>query len=676
MQRYYDTVTDQRGNALAGASVAVQSGGTNVAIYSDDGVTRKSNPMTTDASGGFSFYAANGTYDLVVTSASGVVSSLPSRVRLFDVADAGLATSAALAASSGAALVGHTYTEAPAYLKTVSDIMNGDAVSLDRFLSKPQIAEVQSGSAASDLATVINSAIAAFPLHTTDPTALSPLGFANGGGLHFRRGRYRLESTLLMQRGMNLVGNGSEATQFISFHDGDVIQYLDAGGGFPDKIGIKGLSVYQDASVVATSGAAFHVADGTYINPAVALMVDDFLAYKTWNGILVRNGIGCAVSNSNIINSVSHSVVMDSPLTGGLALNATTSTTFYNVYSQQSGGSGFYLQYAAYCSFVGCAADSNTRYGYELDNCSAVTISGGAEQNVLGGVYLSACRGTNVYASIVDRPAPNNNTNAVTLNACTATVIGGRHLGTNTSTGYSIKEETPGNYGLSGVTLVGLERTGTWNTTNAVSNAKHITELGTLFGFTGGRTRNWAFGLDDSDSTAQLSVSSNASRPSESTVTNGLVASPCFDPASGAANFNGLYAFPQTAPTAVTYATVNGAYIQAVGKGAGSTITRATGIVVRDQTAGSTANTNVALGTDAPAAGTWNIYSASTRDNVWLGKHRYVSSTGPFEAWGTGDPEGVLAAPVGSRWGRTDGGAGTCLYVKESGTGNTGWVAK
>jgi hypothetical protein len=106
MQRYYDTVTDQRGNALAGARVAVQSGGTNVAIYSDDGVTLKTNPMTTDASGGFSFYAANGTYDLVVTSASGVVSSLPSRVRLFDVADSGLATSAALAASSGAALVG------------------------------------------------------------------------------------------------------------------------------------------------------------------------------------------------------------------------------------------------------------------------------------------------------------------------------------------------------------------------------------------------------------------------------------------------------------------------------------------------------------------------------------------------------------------------------------------
>lgn len=47
-------------------------------------------------------------------------------------------------------------------------------------------------------------------------------------------------------------------------------------------------------------------------------------------------------------------------------------------------------------------------------------------------------------------------------------------------------------------------------------------------------------------------------------------------------------------------------------------------------------------------------------------------------AWrrGEGTPEGVVVAPVGTAYLRTDGGAGTTLYVKESGTGNTGWVAK
>lgn len=44
--------------------------------------------------------------------------------------------------------------------------------------------------------------------------------------------------------------------------------------------------------------------------------------------------------------------------------------------------------------------------------------------------------------------------------------------------------------------------------------------------------------------------------------------------------------------------------------------------------------------------------------------------------WGTGSPEGVVTAPVGTAYLREDGGAATTLYVKETGTGNTGWVAK
>ena len=43
---------------------------------------------------------------------------------------------------------------------------------------------------------------------------------------------------------------------------------------------------------------------------------------------------------------------------------------------------------------------------------------------------------------------------------------------------------------------------------------------------------------------------------------------------------------------------------------------------------------------------------------------------------GSGSPETVVTAPVGSLYSRTDGGANTTLYVKESGTGNTGWIAK
>jgi len=45
---------------------------------------------------------------------------------------------------------------------------------------------------------------------------------------------------------------------------------------------------------------------------------------------------------------------------------------------------------------------------------------------------------------------------------------------------------------------------------------------------------------------------------------------------------------------------------------------------------------------------------------------------------GKGSPEGVVAGNVGDLYTRTDGGAGTTLYVKESVTGGItkGWVAK
>lgn len=43
---------------------------------------------------------------------------------------------------------------------------------------------------------------------------------------------------------------------------------------------------------------------------------------------------------------------------------------------------------------------------------------------------------------------------------------------------------------------------------------------------------------------------------------------------------------------------------------------------------------------------------------------------------GSGSPEGVVTAEPGSLYCNNSGGAGTTLYVKQSGSGNTGWVGK
>jgi hypothetical protein len=53
-----------------------------------------------------------------------------------------------------------------------------------------------------------------------------------------------------------------------------------------------------------------------------------------------------------------------------------------------------------------------------------------------------------------------------------------------------------------------------------------------------------------------------------------------------------------------------------------------------------------------------------------------LPSTGVKILTGTGTPESAVTAGIGSIYLRSDGGAGTSFYVKESGAGNTGWVGK
>ena len=64
-------------------------------------------------------------------------------------------------------------------------------------------------------------------------------------------------------------------------------------------------------------------------------------------------------------------------------------------------------------------------------------------------------------------------------------------------------------------------------------------------------------------------------------------------------------------------------------------------------------------------------------DNVGIvqsPEYKWKTSNGMFS--GTGSPEGALVAPIGSLYVDTAGSTGTTLYIKEAGTGNTGWVAK
>lgn len=106
MQKYVNAVANTNGGLgiagapVAGASVQVNVHGTQTpaTIYSDNGVTVASNPLTTDNNGSFYFYAADGRYDLVI-SGPNITSISVNDILLVDVLPADLTTS--LPSSSG-----------------------------------------------------------------------------------------------------------------------------------------------------------------------------------------------------------------------------------------------------------------------------------------------------------------------------------------------------------------------------------------------------------------------------------------------------------------------------------------------------------------------------------------------------------------------------------------------
>lgn len=92
MQKYQNAIQDVKGNAVAGASVAVYQYGTTTlaTIYSDNGTTVIPGGIaTTDSTGEFSFYARNGRYTLSVTATNFSAESFAD-VILFDPTDAAI----------------------------------------------------------------------------------------------------------------------------------------------------------------------------------------------------------------------------------------------------------------------------------------------------------------------------------------------------------------------------------------------------------------------------------------------------------------------------------------------------------------------------------------------------------------------------------------------------------
>lgn len=88
MQKYTDVVLDRKGNVVPGATVLIKTlAGALAVIYAENGSSPIFNPISTDSSGRFSFYAVDGRYSLTV-SINGVVFATQNDLLIEDPADA------------------------------------------------------------------------------------------------------------------------------------------------------------------------------------------------------------------------------------------------------------------------------------------------------------------------------------------------------------------------------------------------------------------------------------------------------------------------------------------------------------------------------------------------------------------------------------------------------------
>lgn len=104
MQKYQNYILNNAGQPLIGGSVTVYVQNSAAAtIYRDNGVNMVANPLITDESGYFEFYAENGTYSLTINGAN-INALVIDGIVLYDALDINAASFASLVVSGATSL--------------------------------------------------------------------------------------------------------------------------------------------------------------------------------------------------------------------------------------------------------------------------------------------------------------------------------------------------------------------------------------------------------------------------------------------------------------------------------------------------------------------------------------------------------------------------------------------
>jgi hypothetical protein len=632
--------------------------------YQDQALaTANTNPISLDSRGECMLWLdSTKTYKFVLKNAAGVIQWTADNIINAQALVDQLRTD--LAAPAGSSLVGYM----PAGVGAVAtDVQNAlrQRVSLFGFMTEAQRSDVSAGTALLDVTDAVRTAFIVAKWASTGNFDIQQ--HSRGMTVNAPPGRYRVNGEIPMFAGLHFCGSGSNATVFVQESTtSNTFAFLNDEGGTADPIVLADFAVVQKLGVAPTSGYAIF-ADKPAATPdrATALTLRNVFTQDTWGGVYVD---WCFTSNYTSVITNRH--------TNGIVLGYyNTSSVFNACMGNACVNSGFKIA-GTYITFNACEANANGRDGFEVYSPSGVLnrnisfVSPGAENNGRHQISVSKSSGTTILTPhMVGLTAGDS---PMMLSDTTGTFISGFDASVPAANANpALKLNNTGGAYPIGTTLM-ADSFVSANYASPVSDSDRVYWLDSdaqvgaykgTFRF-GTKTRY----VKDAQKLYQGS-------PLPTTVVSSWArmlpeANQAYTQATGYS-----IKFSVNAPAATVAVLQAGLFIEVPTIIAG-TVTRYEGTRIADMPAGGSADANLVLGDATVPVGRWSIFNPSTKDNLFYGPVRWGSSTGPVDAFGAGTPEGTVTAVVGSTFRRTNGGVGASFYVKESGTGNTGWVAK
>lgn len=306
-------------------------------------------------------------------------------------APADSAIAAAITPGSGSASEGILNSTIAAAVAPKAD--QTDLVDLTGVATTEKTIYVSTGSKASDS----NDGLSRAKPKSTLAAAVTALGSV-GGVIELGQGTHTLTATLTVPSSVAIRGTGRNPTNGIP-------SKIDASAvpGSTPAIKFDGASECELSDFYLTGRTSATAPEIQTVNNCRGLTLKRLTVNSSTTGAAIDLG-----ATGSVIRSKLEGVTVVGAATGIQVGGACTSIVLDHCYANACTSIGFTIK-GTYIALIGCAADQNTLYGYNLQGCVAVSlVSCGAETNGRGAFHLSGAKQT----ALVTCRGVSNNTSA------------------------------------------------------------------------------------------------------------------------------------------------------------------------------------------------------------------------------------------------------------------------